>query len=92
MCHSVDLSTSYSRLPICYGVDDLDRDTVCSIVGAAMLAALPMTVWSKLMRKGFVIREATKPVLLLWVLFRLLHSWMQVALPESTPLDIFQSV
>jgi hypothetical protein len=68
LCHFKDLGPSYPQLPICYGVDDLDRDTVCSIVGAAMLAALPMTVWSKLMRKGSVTREATKPILLIWVL------------------------
>lgn len=68
LCYYIPLGRGNTQLPVCYGVDDLDRDSVCLIVGAAMLAALPMTAWSTLMRKGSRMREATKPILVAWVL------------------------
>src|ERR1700753_2485738 len=57
-CDYIPLGLGYPDLPVCYGADDLDRDSVCLIVGAALLAALPMTAWSKLFRKGSSRREA----------------------------------
>jgi hypothetical protein len=69
LCYYIDLLPGGEvRLPVCFGVEDLDRTSVCTIVGTAMLAALPMAAWSKLMREGSRVREAAKPILVAWML------------------------
>lgn len=67
-CQFIPLGPGFPDLPICYGVDDQDRDAVCQVVGAALLAALPMAAWSKLFRRDSRDREASKPILVLWIL------------------------
>jgi disulfide bond formation protein DsbB len=80
ICESFPLPGSNDILPVCHGLDDLDRDTACTIVGAGLLAILPMAAWSQVFKQA-----AAKPILVLWTLFMSSsHVFCAVSKTETT--------
>jgi hypothetical protein len=68
------------KLPVCSGFDDQDRDAACMIVGAGLLAVLPMAVWSRVFRKA-----AARPILVFWMLLMASsHVFCAVSKTETT--------
>lgn len=66
-CYGADLGfpgeDPYTNIPICAGVFDPDTVLAVMVVGAGLLAALPMAMWSSTFR-----RAAARPVLVMWTL------------------------
>lgn len=80
ICESFPLPGTSDILPLCQGLDDLDRDTACTIVGAGLLAILPMAAWSRVFKQA-----AAKPILVLWTLLMASsHVFCAVSKTETT--------
>lgn len=79
-CEPFPLPGRKDSLPVCYGLDDLDRDTACIIVGAGLLAILPMAAWSLVFKLA-----AARPILVLWMLLMASsHVFCAVSRTETT--------
>lgn len=72
-------NTLSPALPICVGVYDPDFAMACTIVGAGLLAALPMAMWSSTFHG-----VATKPILVLWTLLLAIgHIFYNLVVPDE---------
>jgi hypothetical protein len=79
-CAAFPLPSTNYILPICHDLDDQDRDTACMIVGAALLAILPIAMWSMVFKKA-----AARPILVLWMLLMASsHVFCAVSKTETT--------
>lgn len=79
-CQPLPLFGTNTSLPVCYGFDDMDRDSACIVVGVGLLAGLPMAVWSSVFHQS-----AARPILVLWMLLLAAsHVFCTVSKTETT--------
>ncbi|UPX12793.1 uncharacterized protein EKO05_0003330 [Ascochyta rabiei] len=66
-CHTWNLGggveEAVPQVPICTGVYDPDSTEACTVVGAGLLAVLPMATWSRTFQ-----HVSAKPILVMWTL------------------------